>query len=122
MVLYFSRINAQKEESLLSGVKLLQLWLDHLLTTGLYSNLNLEQSLREISTRLVDCGLPGVARKLRRIPEVLAKEKESLDTVFRYWENYIFLPKIPTYCDPNRFRKGRPFNFQWNSLFKKKPA
>lgn len=95
MALYFSRINAQKEESFFSGVKLLQLWLEKLLILGLYSNLNLEQSLNEISSRLVDCGLPGIARKLRRIPEVLSKEKDSLETVTPILgELYLFCRKV----------------------------
>ncbi len=80
---FFSRLSQQKEKTIIQAVLLLNKWLDELLLNGISSLQNDSEKILEISTRMVDLGLPGIARKLRLIPE---KIKESTD-----WTEYVFM-------------------------------
>lgn len=81
--LFFSRLTSQKEQSLFQGVGILKKWLDELLLRGVSTIQDDPVKIVEISTRMVDYGLPGIARKLRIIPE---KIKETED-----WTEYVFM-------------------------------
>jgi hypothetical protein len=80
---YFSRLTSQKEQSLFKAVELLNKWLNELLLNGVSTLQDDPEKIMEISTRMVDMGLPGIARKLRLIPE---KIKQSTD-----WTEYVYL-------------------------------
>ena len=81
-ILFFSRLTNQKEQDLFKAVIILNRWLDELLLKGISSLQDDSEKIIEISTRMVDLGLPGIARKLRIIPE---KIKASAD-----WTEYVF--------------------------------
>ncbi|MBK8954840.1 MAG: hypothetical protein IPM34_04690 [Saprospiraceae bacterium] len=82
MSIHFSRLQEKKEENFLEGCNLLHSWLQDTLTTGLYSNKQLDKSMSELSSRLVDFGLPSVARKLRVLRNSLSDGKEITELVF----------------------------------------
>ena len=67
----FPRINQKKLESLQSGIDILELWIDNLVVNGIEQLSRDGSKIEEISTRMVDYGLSGIARKLRVIPEKL---------------------------------------------------
>lgn len=88
----FTRITKQKEDSFLKGLDLLKKWLDELLIVGVSSLQNDSEKILEISTRMVDHGLPGIARKLRIIPEKINGSEDWTEYVFnQLGEFYLFL-------------------------------
>jgi len=76
----FPRINQKKLESLQSGIDILELWIDNLVVNGIEQLSRDGSKIEEISTRMVDYGLSGIARKLRVIPEKLKLDKD--------WQEY----------------------------------
>jgi len=71
--LYFKRLNFQKEQKLLEAISLFNSWLDELLMSGISQLQHDPEKLDEIASRMVDYGAQGIARKLRIIPEQIAK-------------------------------------------------
>lgn len=72
--LYFNRLTVQKEQKLLKAISLFQNWLDELMMSGISQLQHDPYKLDEIASRLVDFGAQGIARKLRLIPEKIAKQ------------------------------------------------
>lgn len=88
----FARLTKQKEDALFKGIQLLRKWLDALLINGVSSLQNDSEKILEISTRMVDHGLPGIARKLRVIPEKIKESEDWTEFVFsQLGEFYLFL-------------------------------
>lgn len=72
----FQRINPTKLQQLDKGVEMLSLWIDQLLLDGIISLSTTPNKLEEISVRMVDSGLAGIARKIRSLPEKINKQKD----------------------------------------------
>jgi hypothetical protein len=94
---HFIRLSKQKEESLLKAVSILNKWLDELMFRGISSLQHDAGKILEISTRMVDYGLPGIARKLRLLPD---KIKESVD-----WTSFVFMQLGEFYTFVKLFEK-----------------
>lgn len=77
--LYFKRLNFQKEQKLLEAITLFNNWLDELLISGISQLQNDPTKLDEIASRMVDWGAPGIARKLRIIPERIEKRDNWME-------------------------------------------
>jgi hypothetical protein len=80
---YFVRLTPSKEAALTHGVNLLDKWLSGLLISGIATLNSDPHKLNEISTRMVDSGLSGIARKLRIFPEKIKSTSDWTEFVFR---------------------------------------
>ena len=74
-------ITDKKYTRILEGLLLLEQWILKLLDQGIDVLQKDENRILDISTRLVDAGIPGIARRLRIIPD---KIKTGLE-----WRNYV---------------------------------
>ncbi|HEX5625672.1 MAG TPA: hypothetical protein VFX48_06640 [Saprospiraceae bacterium] len=89
---HFSRLTAAREQELLQAVRLLGQWLDDLMLSGLIRLQADSEKLNEISSRMVDAGLPGVARRLRLWPEKIRDASDWTDFVLmQISELYLFV-------------------------------
>lgn len=88
---YFKRLNFQKEQKLLEAVSLFNSWLDELLIAGISQLQHDPVKLNEIASRMVDYGAPGIARKLRMIPERIAKGSNWMEFTFQQLGEFYFV-------------------------------
>ncbi|MBK7468458.1 MAG: hypothetical protein IPJ43_17560 [Saprospiraceae bacterium] len=87
----FPRLQDKKIQTLMEGIDILDSWLDQLVVKG-FRQLSVNESiLEEISTRMSDYGLIGIARKLRVIPEKIKKDKDWLEFMAEFVAEMKFL-------------------------------
>lgn len=77
-----------KTQKILSGIDLLEKWVVTIMDQGIDVLSKDEHRLVDISTRLVDYGLPSIARKLRVIPEQIKKGHNWREVILRELAEY----------------------------------
>lgn len=93
---FFLRLSHQRETNFFKGIRALQFWISEIYTNGIQLLHSHPKKIEEISTILVDFGLPGMARKLRLIPEQLKKDTGKSDRLYALFaELALFL----NFCD-----------------------
>jgi len=110
--LYFKRLNFQKEQKLLEALSLFNSWLDELLIAGISQLQHDPAKLNEIASRMVDYGAPGIARKLRMIPERIAKGSNWMEFTFQQLgEFYLVVRSFKNIAALNEFEKEDLLNY-----------
>ena len=99
----FPRLQDKKIQTLMEGIDILDSWLDQLVVKG-FRQLSVNESiLEEISTRMSDYGLIGIARKLRVFPEKIKKDKDWLEFMAEFVAEMKFFINACKSKTPNKF-------------------
>jgi hypothetical protein len=76
-----TRYNPQKIKKINEGILIIEEWIIQLFKQGFDVLQKDQHRLIEISTRMVDYGLPAIARKIRILPEKIIHESDWIDVV-----------------------------------------
>jgi len=76
---HFSRLTPKKEQNLWMATRLLDNWLDDIVDKGFYHQQNALDQMESLAARLVDFGVPGIAKKIRMLQGKLHAKSDRVE-------------------------------------------